>query len=91
MEKLARQIGTIVAIAAVLTVFLAPAFAAQPTALRASRAAQQLLLAFALTALVLANCLHHGLSVLRPCHAAAESIVLPPDPRVIDLICARLC
>ncbi len=90
MEKLARQIGAVVAIVAVLTIFIAPAFSVQPTALRASRAAQQLLLAFAFMALVLTNCLRLGLSVQRPCHVAAESVVFS-EPRLIDLICARLC
>ena len=90
MHKLIKQIGAIVAIVAILAVFIAPAFSVQPTAMRASRAAQQILMAFALFASAVLTWL---LATTLPSELADF-----PDDRIcnfplhiIDLTCVRLC
>lgn len=90
MHKLIEQIGAIVAIAAILVVFIAPAFSVQPTALRASRAAQQILMAFALVASAV-------ITWLLAATLSSELAESPDDQdrnfplHIIDLTCVRLC
>jgi hypothetical protein len=85
-----EQIGAIVAIATILIVFIAPAFAVQPTALRASRAAQQTLMAFALLTTAVITWL---LIATFPLELATfrddRNRIL--QLHIIDLTCARLC
>ena len=90
MHRLMEQIGAIVAIVAILLVFIAPAFSVQPTALRASRAAQQILMAFALVASAVITWL---LAATLPSEIAES-----PDDRdrnfplqILDQTCVRLC
>ena len=89
MNKLATQLGAVVVLAAVLALFVMPAFDVQPTALRASRAAQQLLIAFSLMAAMAALLSPLSLQLLRIELLSNRSEV--PHPDLIDIICSRLC
>src|SRR5512146_3200572 len=88
MHRLMEQIGAIVAIVAILLVFIAPAFSVQPTALRASRAAQQILMAFALVASAVITWL---LAATLPSEIAESLDDRGSDvpPHIIDLTCVR--
>ena len=87
VNKLATQFGALVVLAAVLALFTLPAFNLQPTALRASRSAQQLFLVLAtLTAFTILQ-LSAQVGRLHPNAIATVS----SSPDLIDLLCIRLC
>ena len=88
MSKLSRQFGAVIAIAAVLVIFIMPAFDIQPTALRASRDARQLLLAFACVAIFATR--SNFVPVVVALVTKANSAFTSQMP-IVDLTCSRLC
>ena len=86
--KVAKQIGALVVLIAVCAIFLAPAVSLQPTALRAARSAQQLLIAFAFLAMAAVpyrqTACQHAIR-----HSPAARLL--PAPDIVAFVCARLC
>lgn len=88
MKSRLRQFGVVLIVVAVLLIFAAPAFAVQPTALRAARAAQQLLLAMAFAATMARVCAIRSIAFARTALASRRRAF--PRVRIIDLTCSRL-
>jgi hypothetical protein len=90
-ERLLKRVGAVVALIAVLAIFVVPGVNMQPTALRASRAAQNLLVACTLLVLVTAaQFSDSSFSRGQNRYFASQSRRLSP-PSIIALVCARLC
>jgi hypothetical protein len=90
MNGMAKHLAAVSILIAVVAIFIAPAFDLPPTALRAARAAQQILMGFAFLAATASAALLCSpvLSVLL--RAIPKPLKLA-SPSVIDLNCSRLC
>ncbi len=90
MMKMTRQLGAAAVLLTVLAIFIMPAVNLQPTAMRAYRAAQELIMGFAFLAMLVVS-----IPSLTVVHLAAECAEIDnsriPHLRVIDLTCTRLC
>jgi hypothetical protein len=80
----------VVVLSTVLAVSMLPGAGLQPTALRASRAAEGMFLVFSLLVAITYGC--YQITAFKPVvsHFAGESCRLPRQP-LFDLTCVRLC